>query len=214
MIKIQPSGTTEDISTDLDVGDDCLLVHGDGEDLAPPVDADDAIAGVVLRRHEDGVRTDAVLVDEGASLDVVEVHVAVLGDQVHDVVLAGHLTWKTDLNTSPSYRQVQCTQLEESWLVASGKWQWRAGQARRVRECPGRARVVQTGQWPPGHHSVSCKLFRWLPAPARYSGTLAATASHFSWRKNKILDSTRPAHRKVGHLKLDTHKVEEVQTQI
>ena len=86
-----------------------------------------------------------------------------------------------------------------------------------------RARVSGPGargaDWPvpPGHHSVSCKVFRWLPAPARYSGALHGrhrTACHFSWRKNKILDSTRPAHRKVGHLQLDTHRVEEVQTQI
>ena len=92
MIKIQPSGTTEDISTDLDVGDDCLLVHGDGEDLSPPVDADDAVAGVMLRRHEDSVGADPVLVDQGPGLNVVQVDVAVLGDQINDVVLLGNLS--------------------------------------------------------------------------------------------------------------------------
>ena len=92
MIKIQPSGTTEDISTDLDVGDDCLLVHGDGEDLSPPVDADDAVTGIMLRRNGDSVGADPVLVDQGPGLNVVQVDVAVLGDQINDVVLLGNLS--------------------------------------------------------------------------------------------------------------------------
>ena len=41
--------------------------------------------------HKDGLSTDAVHVDTGASLNVVEVDVAKLGDQVDDVVLLTHL---------------------------------------------------------------------------------------------------------------------------
>ena len=42
-------------------------------------------------RHKDGLSGDAVHVDAGASLQVIEVHVAKLGDQVDDVVLGAHL---------------------------------------------------------------------------------------------------------------------------
>ena len=87
-----PQGQVGVVEGVLDVGDDGLLVHGDGEDLAAPVDPDDAIAGVVLGRHEDGVGTDPVLVDQGPGLNVVQVDVAVLGDQINDVVLLGNLS--------------------------------------------------------------------------------------------------------------------------
>ena len=86
-----PEGQIGVVEGVLDVGDDGLLVHGDGEDLAPPVDPDDAIAGVVLGRHEDCVRADPVLVDQGAALYVVEVDIAVLGDQIDDAVLLRNL---------------------------------------------------------------------------------------------------------------------------
>ena len=86
-----PEGQVGVVEGVLDVGDDGLLVHGDGEDLAPSVDSDDAIAGVVLGRHEDGVGTDPVLVDQSPGLDVVQVDVAVLGDQIDDAVLLRNL---------------------------------------------------------------------------------------------------------------------------
>ena len=82
-----PEGEVGVVESVLDVGDDSLLVHGDGEDLTSPVDSDDAIAGVVRGRHEDCVRADSVLVDQSSSLDVVQVNVSVLGDQIHDAVL-------------------------------------------------------------------------------------------------------------------------------
>ena len=41
--------------------------------------------------HKDGLPTDAVHVDTGASLNIVEVDVAKLGDQVDDVILLTHL---------------------------------------------------------------------------------------------------------------------------
>ena len=86
-----PQGEVAVVEGVLDVGDDGLLVHGHGQDLAPPVDPNDAIAGIMLGGHKDGVRTDTVLIDQGPCLDVVQVNVAVLGDQVDDVVLDGHL---------------------------------------------------------------------------------------------------------------------------
>ena len=60
--------------------------------MSPPVDADDAVAGVMLRRHKDSVGADPVLVDQGPGLNVVQVDVAVLGDQINDVVLLGNLS--------------------------------------------------------------------------------------------------------------------------
>ena len=88
-LSIYPSGTDEtfEVLTDLDIRNNSLLVHGDGEDLAPPVDTDDAVACVMLRRHEDGVGADPVLVDQGSGLNVVQVDVSVLCDQIHNVVL-------------------------------------------------------------------------------------------------------------------------------
>ena len=41
--------------------------------------------------HKDGLPTDAVHVDTSASLNVIEVNVAKLGDQVDDVILLTHL---------------------------------------------------------------------------------------------------------------------------
>ena len=82
-----PEGEVGVVEGVLYVGDDGLLVHGDREDLASPVDSDDAIAGVVGSSHEDCVRTDSVLVDEDPGLDVVEVNVSVLGDKIDNAVL-------------------------------------------------------------------------------------------------------------------------------
>ena len=52
--------------------------------------------GVVWRSHKNDVGTDAVREDTGGRLDVVEVDVAVLGDEVEDVVLGRRLhgDWK------------------------------------------------------------------------------------------------------------------------
>ena len=50
-------------------------------------------------RHKDGVSTDPVLVDDGASLNVVEVDIAVLGDQIDDAVLLRNLQTSLCLNT-------------------------------------------------------------------------------------------------------------------
>ena len=79
-------------SPDLDIRDNSLLVHGDGQDLASPVDSDDSVARFMLGRHEDGVGADPVLIDQGPGLNVVQVDVAVLGDQIHNVVLLGNLS--------------------------------------------------------------------------------------------------------------------------
>ena len=41
--------------------------------------------------NKDGLSTDAVHVDAGASLNVIEVHVAKLGDEVDYIILGAHL---------------------------------------------------------------------------------------------------------------------------
>ena len=83
---------TFQFSTDLDIRNNRLLVHGNGQDLASPVDPDDTVARFMLGRHEDGVGADPVLIDQGPGLNVVQVDVTVLGDQIHNVVLLGNLS--------------------------------------------------------------------------------------------------------------------------
>ena len=75
----------------VDVVDDVLLVDGYGEHLALSVDADDAVAWLVRRRHEDGLGRNAIHVDADAALEVVEVDVSVLGDQIGHPVLLRYL---------------------------------------------------------------------------------------------------------------------------
>ena len=86
-----PEGKVVVVEGALDVGDHVLLIHRHGQNLSLPVDPDDAISGLVLRRHEYRVCADPVHVDAGAGLDVVKVDIAVLRDQVHHAVLLGHL---------------------------------------------------------------------------------------------------------------------------
>ncbi|KAI3480029.1 hypothetical protein L1887_57805 [Cichorium endivia] len=74
-----------------DVGDDGVFVNRDGEDLTLAVDADDAAGGFVLCGDKDGVAGDAVHVDAGAGLEVVEVDEAVLCDEVDDAVALADL---------------------------------------------------------------------------------------------------------------------------
>lgn len=69
-----------------DVGDDGVVVDGDGEDLALAVDSDDTARRLVRARHEHGLAGDAVHVDARSRLEVVEVDEAVLGDEVDDAV--------------------------------------------------------------------------------------------------------------------------------
>ena len=58
--------------------------------LSLSVDSNDAICCFVWCRYEDGVSTDAVHVDAGSGLDVIQVDVAVLSYQKrHPVLLAG-----------------------------------------------------------------------------------------------------------------------------
>lgn len=61
--------------------------------LSFPVDADDAGGGLVGRGDEDGLAADAVHVDAGSRLQVVQVDVAVLGDEEHHVLLGADL-WR------------------------------------------------------------------------------------------------------------------------
>lgn len=52
---------------------------------------DNSAGCLMWRSDEDGIAGDPVHVDAGASLDVVHVYVAVLGDEVDYVVFGGHL---------------------------------------------------------------------------------------------------------------------------
>ena len=62
--------------------------------LSLSVDADDAAGALVRRCDEDGVSADPVHVDAGARLNVVQVNVAVFGDEVNHVVLWSNLERK------------------------------------------------------------------------------------------------------------------------
>ena len=59
--------------------------------LSFPVDTDDAGGGFVWGSHKDGLPADAVHVDAGAGLQVVQVDVAVLGDEEHDILFGADL---------------------------------------------------------------------------------------------------------------------------
>ena len=59
--------------------------------LSLPVDSNDTTAGVVDGCDKDGLSTDAVHVDTGGSLDVVEMDVPELGDHVDHIVLGTDL---------------------------------------------------------------------------------------------------------------------------
>ena len=61
--------------------------------LSFPVDSNDAASGLVGGSDEDGVATDAIHVDTSAGLNVIQMDVAVLGDQEHHtMLLAGLIT--------------------------------------------------------------------------------------------------------------------------
>ena len=78
----------------VDVVDDVLLIDGHGEHLTLAVDADDAVARLVRRRHEDGLGRNAIHVDADAALEVVEVDVSVLRDEIGHPMLLRYL-WRT-----------------------------------------------------------------------------------------------------------------------
>lgn len=56
-----------------------------------PVDTNDAWRGLVWSSDKDGLATDAVHVDAGARLQVIQVNVAVFGDQENHIVLGAYL---------------------------------------------------------------------------------------------------------------------------
>jgi len=63
------------------------------EDLSFAIDTDDSVGGLVGCGDEDGFGRDAVHVDTSAAFQVIQVDVAVLGDQVDHAMLL------TDLKT-------------------------------------------------------------------------------------------------------------------
>lgn len=62
--------------------------------LSFPVDPNDAGGGFVRGRNKDGLSADPVHVDAGASLQVVQVDVAIFGDEEHHVLLGAYLRGK------------------------------------------------------------------------------------------------------------------------
>lgn len=59
--------------------------------LAFSVDSYDSTTGFMHSSDKDGLPTDAVHVDTSAGLKVIQVNVAKLGDQVHNIMLSTHL---------------------------------------------------------------------------------------------------------------------------
>lgn len=59
--------------------------------LSFPVHTDDTSSRLMGRGHKDGLTADTVHVDTGCCLYVVQVDVAVLGDEEDDVVFGAHL---------------------------------------------------------------------------------------------------------------------------
>ena len=88
----KPEGNVWILEIPVDVVDDVLFIEADREHLAFPVDTDDPVRRLMRGRHEDGLRTDPVHVDADPALHVVQMNVAVLGDQVGDTMLLTHLS--------------------------------------------------------------------------------------------------------------------------
>ena len=59
--------------------------------LSLPVHSNDTASGLVWCGDKDGVTTNAVHVDAGASLYIIQVDVAILGDQEHNTMLGAGL---------------------------------------------------------------------------------------------------------------------------
>lgn len=65
-----------------------------GSYLSLPVDTDDARCGLMWCSDKDGLPTDAVHVDAGARLQVVQVNVPIFGNKENNIVLGAHLPKK------------------------------------------------------------------------------------------------------------------------
>ena len=80
--------------------------------LSLPVDPDDAAGGLVGCGDEDGVAADAVHVDAHARLQVVQVDVAILGDEVNHIVLRAHLKSNNKKHQNNRQKQAIMTDCE------------------------------------------------------------------------------------------------------
>lgn len=69
------------------------------------------------RRDEDGLPTDAVHVDAGSSLQVVQVDVAVFGNEENHIVLCTYLQKKAKLNHFPSNETKNSSKISRNWHV-------------------------------------------------------------------------------------------------
>lgn len=69
--------------------------------LSLAVDSNDTAWGFMWGSDKDGVTTDAVHEDTRATLDVIQVHIPILGDQVYDIMLWAHLK-EIDIFTTSS----------------------------------------------------------------------------------------------------------------
>lgn len=78
----------------IDVVNDVLLVDRDRQNLSLAIDTNDAVAWFMLSGDKNGLSTDAVHVDANTSFDVIEMDIAVFGDQIRNSVLGAHLCKK------------------------------------------------------------------------------------------------------------------------
>lgn len=60
--------------------------------LSLPVDPDDAWGGLMWSSNKDGLPADAVHVDAGACLQVIQVNVAIFGNKENHVLLGAYLS--------------------------------------------------------------------------------------------------------------------------
>lgn len=71
-------------------------MQGSDAYLSFPVDADDSWRGLMSRGHKNGLSADSVHVNAGARLEVVQVNVAVFGDQEYNILFGADLLERTD----------------------------------------------------------------------------------------------------------------------
>ena len=69
------------------------------------VDTNDTAAGLMDSSDKDGLSTDAVHVDTCAGLNVIEVHIAKLGDEVDHIILGAHLKQREERRGRESVRR-------------------------------------------------------------------------------------------------------------
>ena len=73
------------------VGNDGIVVDGDGEDLSFSIDTDNTVRRFVLAGDKHRFSTDSIHIDACAGFEVVEMDKSVLGDEIDDAISFGDL---------------------------------------------------------------------------------------------------------------------------